>query len=151
MSIKIEELNDILLAANVKDQAMRSAIIKEAEELEASKKEERESGKAPKSKYAYTVLIRVDDPVVKKIIENTEAFITKTAESIDQSQIIERITIGASRQNDSVKKKGKINTFADYFAFIKSKFHKSEDAGVKNVSKQPVRVIALDSAEIKFN
>jgi hypothetical protein len=150
MSFNKDDIQEILIQAGI-DQKKRSEAMKIADEIEAAKKEEREAGKSPKSKYNYTVLLRVDDPEIKKVIENTEAFITKTAESIDQSQIIERITIGASRQNDSVKKKGKINTFADYFAFIKSKFHKSEDAGAKNVSKQPVRVIVLDSAEIKFS
>ena len=148
MSFNKDDLSEILIQAGI-DQKKRSEAMKIAEELEAAKKEERGGG-APKSKYNYTILIRADDPAVKKVLENTEGFICKTADTIDQATIPDRIKVASIEQNRNVRKKGKISTWAEYFRFIKSKFHKNPEAGVKNVSKEPVRVIVLDKAEIDF-
>lgn len=148
MAIKIEELQDVLLAAGVKDQALRSAIIKEAEELENSKKEEREGSKGAKSKYNYTVLVRSDNPDIKAALENTECFIAKTSEEIDQNTIPDRMVWAAREQNRNAKRRGKIFTLSDYFAFVKSKFHKNPEAGVKNVSKQPVRILVIENENL---
>lgn len=148
MAIKIEELSDLLLTAGVKDQALRTAIIKEAEELEAAKKEEREGSKGVKSKYNYTVIVRSDNADIKAALENTECFIAKTDEAIDQNTIPERMVYAAREQNRNCKKKGKIFTLSDYFAYIKSKFHKNIEAGVKNVSKQPVRIIVVEDENL---
>jgi hypothetical protein len=150
MSLTIDELNDVLLQAGVQDAKLRSSILKEARALEEDKKAEKDpSGK--KSKYNYTIVVRSDNPAIKDALENTEAFIAKTAEEVDQGTILERMKVGAIEQNRNCKKKGKIFTVADYFGFIKSKNHKIEGAGVKNVSKQPVRIIVAEKAEIDFS
>ena len=150
MSIKLDELQMILNAAGVKDAALKSAIIKEAEDLEASKKEERTSG-GPKLKNKLTVLIRTDDPSIKKFLENQAAFIVKTPETLDENTIVNRITVAAARQNQSVKKKGRIATFADYFKFIKGKHRKTDDTNVLNAVKEPVRIVVLDTEDIPFS
>jgi len=150
MSLTIDELNDVLLQAGVKDNNLRSTILKEARALEEDKKAEKEpAGK--KSKYNYTIIVRSDNPAIKDTLENTEAFIAKTAEEVDQGTVLERMKVGALEQNRSVRKRGKIHTIADYFGFIKSKNHKVEGAGVKNVSKQPVRIVVAEKAEFDFS
>jgi len=147
MSITLEELQQIAIESGL-DVKARSTLIKQAEELEAAKKEEKGSG-TPKSKSKYTVLIRGTEEQ-KKILENQEAFITKTPLDLDEDTIVNRIVVASALQNQNVKKKGKIATFADYFAFIKSKHRKTEDTGVQNVTKTPVRILVLTEAEIPF-
>ncbi len=149
MSLTKDEIAQCLIEAGL-DLPARQKAIKAIEEAEQEKKAEKEGG-AKKSKYAYTILVRSDDPAIKAALENTEAFISKTDESIDQNSIPDRIKVGAIEQNRNSKKKGKIFTYADYFRYIKSKNHKIDGAGVKNVSKEPVRILVLDKSELNFN
>lgn len=153
MAIKIEDLQMILIQSGIKDAAQRSAIIKAAQALEEEAKAEREEQKGPKLKFQYSILVRCDDPAVKKVLESTEGWITKTAEHIDQGEIINRITVASARHNESLKKKlkNKISSYAEYFRLVKGKTLKDPETGVKNVTKEPVRIIVLDQAEIKFN
>lgn len=147
MALTIEEIEQSLIQAGL-DLPSRQKAMKELKEAEIAKKEERESSKGTKSKYNYTVLVRSDNPDIKAALENTECFIAKTAEEIDQNTIPERMKVAAIEQNRNCKKKGKIFTLSDYFAAIKSKFHKNPEAGVKNVSKQPVRILMIENENL---
>ena len=147
MALTIEEIEQSLIQAGL-DLASRQKAMKEIKEAETAKKEEREGSKVAKSKYNYTVLVRSDNPDIKAALENTECFITKTAEEIDQNTIPDRMVWAAREQNRNAKRKGKIFTLSDYFAFIKSKFHKNIDAGVKNVSKSPVRILVVENENL---
>ena len=147
MSIKLDELPELLIQAGVSDAKLRTAILQTARKLEDEKKSDGPS--SPKSKSKYTVLIRGTEET-KKLLENQEAFITKTPLDLDEDTIFNRIVVASARQNESVKKKGKIVTFADYFAFIKSKFRKTDDTNVQNVTKQPVRIIVLTESDVPF-
>jgi hypothetical protein len=147
MSLTLEEIEQSLIQAGL-DLASRQKALKELKEAEAAKKEEREGNKAAKSKYNYTVIVRSDNADIKAALENTECFISKTDEAIDQNTIVDRMKVAALEQNRNCKKKGKIFTLGDYFAAVKSKFHKIPEAGVKNVSKQPVRIIVVENENL---
>lgn len=148
MSIKIDELQDILLAAGVKDQALRSAILKEAQALEDEKKEEKSDSKGPKAKNKFTVFIRCS-PEHEKLFRDSAAFILKSPEEVPDENLTGLIKESAITQNRLAKKKGKIYSFADWFAFVKGKNRKEQR--IVNTTKSPVQIIPLTEENINFN
>lgn len=144
-----EEISECLVQAGL-DPAARSKALKEIEAAEQAKKDDAAANKGQKLKNKLTVLIRTDDPIVKAALLNTAAFIVKTPESLDEDTIVNRITVSAARQNESIKRKGKIATFADWFRLIKGKHRKTEDTNVQNAVKEPVRIVVLDTEEVPF-
>ena len=152
MAIKIDELNDILLTAGVKDQALRSAIIKTAEELEQDKKADKDE--APKKgKSKHVIFIRKDEN--GKYAE--AGCLAKVPQDSDNNTLLSRIQTAAAQHNEGGGKKsnrgrkskvGKIVSYLDFFSFCKRKFTKPVDI-------QPVKdlceVIVLEDENIKFD
>ena len=148
MSLTKDEVQQALIDAGF-DLASRSKAIKAVEQLEQAKKDDAAANKGAKLKNKFTILIRGDD-AQKAILEKQEAFLVKTPEDVDEDTIIERITISAARQNQAVKRKGRIATYFDWIRLIKGKHRKTADTNVQNVGKEPVRIIVLTSEDIKF-
>jgi hypothetical protein len=148
MAIKIEDLQTILIESGIKDSALRSTIIKAAQALEEEVKADKEAQKGPKAKNKFTVLIRANADQ-KEILENTEAFLIKSPEEVDDNDILTRMKNASLEQNRNGKqRKTKITTWAEWFRNIKGKHRKPHQ--VQNVGKSPVRVIVLESEDIKF-
>lgn len=146
MSLTIDELSDLLLEQGVKDQTLRSNILKAAKELEEAKKEEK--GDAPKKgKNKLTVFIRCE-PENEKILRESAAFILKSPEETPDENLKGIIRDCSITQNRNVKRKGKINTWADFFKYIKGKNRK--EAKIVNVTKFPVQIIPLTQEDIDF-
>lgn len=155
MSIKIEELQDVLLAAGVKDQALRTAILKEAQELEDAKKQEKEDNKdGPKAKNKHVFFVRKDE-----LGNFSEAgFLAKVPSDSDNSTLLTRIQTAAARENDAKSggggkrgrksKFGKIEKYSEFFAHSKRKFNKEQNV---QPLKELVEVVILPTEEIKFD
>lgn len=154
MSIKLDELPDLLLAAGVKDQALRTAIIKEAQELEEAKKQEKEDNKdGPKAKNKHVFFVRKNEKG-----EYSEAgFLAKCPIDSDNNTLLERIQKSAAAQNDKPKsnrgrkgKGGKLVKYYDFFFHSKRAFTKEKEISIQPI-KELVEVIILPSEEIKFD
>ena len=153
MPIKIEELTDVLLAAGVKDQSLRTAILKEAQELENQKKAEREEDKidGPKAKNKHVFFVRKDE----KGNYSEAGFCAKVPQDSDNNTLLERIQKASAMQNDKPKSKrgrkgkgGKIEKYYDFFHGIKREYSKSVSIAPL---KELVEIIILPSEEIDFS
>lgn len=138
----------MIVNASVKDAAIKKAILAEAEQLEADKKAEREDSKGPKAKNKLTVFIRCA-PENEKLFRASAAFILKSPEETPDENLTDLIKESALTQNRTAKKKGKIFTWADWFAYIKGKNRKEQK--IVNTTKSPVQIIPLTEENIKFD
>jgi hypothetical protein len=166
MSIKIEELQSILIEAGIPAEK-RSEAIKLAQEVEAEKKAEREEGKAPKSKTKYVVLIRGDEAL--KVATSGGAWLVKMPDEADTSKTLDILTSAAARQNDAKgskpsggrgrpsKNAGPITSWVELFDRVKAKFLKticSESHNgrvLKVVTKEAVEIQVITSEDVSFS
>jgi hypothetical protein len=141
--IKLEELATLLNEAQL-DKDSYNKVIELAEKLEEEKAEEREANKAPKNKNKFTIVVRGDEKL-KEILQ--DGWVVKTPLEQDDNELIERMQRAVGRSNDSQKKKKfLIKTFADFFLFCKRKFTKDDDVNILPLTKEPCRVIVLESS-----
>lgn len=145
MSIKIEDLQTILIESSVSVEK-RSEIIKNAEEFERIAKEENES--APRVKQKFTVIVRGDEDLAEKV---QQAWIVRTPEDVDDNTVINRLTTAAVRHNENVKKaRHKVSLWRDMFNYVKRRTTKEQDIQVDIKTKEPVRVLVLPTEEVQF-
>jgi hypothetical protein len=147
MSLTLEEVN-VIINQNIKDPAIKAAILKDAKEIEEEKKSEKEDNKGLKAKNKLTVFIRCT-PENEKLLKESSAFVLKSQEDTPDENLVGLITETAAIQNRNCKKKGKIFTFSDWFAYVKGKSRKEQK--IVNVTKSPVQIIPLIKNEIDFN
>jgi len=145
--IKIEELTLILTQAGVTDSKVKKAIIQEAEKLEADKKADKEAESGPKAKNRFVICVRGDDKL-KEVLQ--AGYIMKVPENSDNNTILERIQKSSAEQNNSGKRKKKvnINKYSEFFAYSKRKHTKAAD--LQPITKEVVEVIVLPSEDIDF-
>lgn len=141
MAISINDLSDLMVQAGL-TAGDRAKVLKEARELEESKK----TGSAPKQKYKLTVLVRGDDALEATL---AQAFVVKTPEDQDDDTLVDRLKLAGARHNQNAKrKKSIVATFADVFRTVKRKTTKETDINVAILSKEPVRVVVLKSEQL---
>ena len=149
MAISIEELNDVLLQAGVKDQKTRDDILREAKELEAAKQAEKEADKNnPKKKKKLNIFVRCDDPTLIGTV--AAGWVVESPTDVPVEQLKERIQRQAARQNENSKKKGKVFKWSEWFQYGKTKFTKEEDCLVRTKTKEAVEIVYLEKEEIPF-
>jgi len=147
MSIKIDELQMILNSAGVKDATLKKNIILEAQKLEADKKSDKEVESGPKAKNRFVICVRGDDKL-KEVLQ--AGYVIKVPENSDNNTILERIQQSSAEQNNSGKRKKKvnINKYSEFFAYSKRKHSKAVD--IQPVTKEAVEIVILPSEEIDF-
>lgn len=139
MSLKIEEISEILIQAGL-DSSVRSKILKEAQTLEEEKKTEKQDNKEPKQKNKLIIFIRGDKDLAAKV---QSGWVVKTAESDDTNTLESRIKIAAKEQNANGRKKSIVNTFAETFQYLKRKFSKAH--AFQPMTKTCVEVVVLQN------
>ena len=143
MSLSKQEVNDILLNVGL-DATARSKVIKEIEELEKEKKEERLDSAAPKSKKQFVVVIRGDAALKDKV---QQAWVIQRKEDADNSTLVKTIAkVGKEFNLGQKRKKRMVNAFREVFQYVKRSFWKSEDILVK--TKEPCQVVFIDEEYI---
>jgi len=148
MALTLEEIQAALIEAGL-DVTNRSKAIKALQEAEEEKKKDKENNKdGPKAKNKLTVFIRCQ-PEHEKLFRESAAFVLKSPEEVPDDKLTGLIKESALTQNRNVKKKGKINTWAEWFRFVKGK-NRSEQK-IVNTTKEPVQVIPLLAEEIDFS
>lgn len=146
MAIKIDDLQEVLIQNGIEPEK-RSAIIKDLKEAELAEKEEAE--KAPRQKSKYTILIRGDAELAKVV---QQGWIVQTPEEQDDSTLVDRLKIATARHNQNLKKKKwNVELWRDVFAYIKSKTTKDPEVNVKIKTKEPVRIIVLETEKVIEN
>jgi hypothetical protein len=146
MSLTLEEVQ-MVINQNVKDPTLKAAILKDAQEVEADKKAEKDETKGPKAKNKLTVFIRCA-PENEKLLRESAAFILKSPEEVPDDKLTGLIKESAIAQNRVAKKKGKIFKWSEWFLYIKGKNRKEQK--IVNTTKEPVQVIPLITEEINF-
>jgi len=136
-----EDLQEILTQAGLNAE-QRSKVLKIAKEVENAKKEDKDDEKTPKGKNKFTIFIRGDAELAKKV---ATGWITKSPLDQDDNEAIERLQRAAKSQNEVAKrKKNPIKTWADLFKTLKSKSTKTFDTNVAVSTKDPVRVVVIE-------
>jgi hypothetical protein len=148
MSVKLTT-DEILMVINqnVKDQETKAAILADLRAIEEEKQAEKEDNKAdsPKAKNKLTVFIRCPSEHEKTFRESV-AFILKSPQGVPDENLTDLIKETALIQNRKVKRKGKINTWAEWFRLIKGTNRKEKL--IVNVTKEPVQIIPLLSESL---
>jgi hypothetical protein len=144
MPLNKEEIAQCLIQAGL-DLNARNKALKEIEEAELAKKEEREANKdGPKAKNRFVICVRGDSEL-KKILQ--AGWVVKVPESSDNNTIIDRMTKAANLQNKSRKsKKMKLFTWRDFFLACKRKNTKQHD--IQPITKEAVEVVVLEKEDI---
>ena len=143
MSLSKQEVNDILLNVGL-DATARSKVLKEIEELEKEKKEERLDSAAPKSKKQFVVVIRGDASLKDKI---QQAWVVQRKEDADNTSLVKAIAkVGKEFNLGQKRKKRMVNAFREVFQYVKRSFWKAEDILVK--TKEPCQVVFIEEEYI---
>jgi hypothetical protein len=146
MAINIDDIQEVLIQNGIGPEKS-SAIIKDIKEAADAEKEDKE--KAPRQKSKFTVLVRGDAELAKVI---QQAWIVQTPEEQDDSTLVDRLKIATAKHNNSLKKKKwAVELWRDVFAYIKSKTTKEQEVNVKIKTKEPVRVIVLETEKVIEN
>lgn len=141
MSIKLDDLQQILIEAGVKDPALRSEIIKVARETENDNKAEKEDN-GPKTKNQFGVVLLDPDGKVKGL--ELTALVVQIPEDDSLATTLDRI-YRASYDFNATKKGQKlpVKTLYEAASHVKRKFFKEANIMVK--TKVPVQVVVSDN------
>jgi len=143
MAINIDELNDLLTQAGI-ELEKRKLVLKEAEELEQEKKDEKAANKGPKATKEFVVIIR-GEPELKDKIQ--QAWIVQRKAEADNSCLVNEIKEVAREFNVGQKRQKRVvNAFRDVFRYVKRSFWKPKDIMVK--TKEPVQVVIIEKEYI---
>lgn len=146
MAINIDDIQEVLIQNGIEPEK-RSAIIKDIKDAVEAEKEEKE--KAPRQKSKFTVLIRGDAELAKVV---QQAWVVQTPDEQDDSTLVDRLKIATARHNGNLKKKKwAVELWRDVFAYIKSKTTKDPEVNVKIKTKEPARVIVLETEKVIEN
>ena len=164
MSLKIDELQAILIEAGVED-AKRSQVLKLAREAEEEAKADREAEKEGenKNKYRYVVLIRGDEETKKQVAGG--AWLAQVVEDSDGTNLQKDLVASAARQNDLLSSRAKksggrgrkskasaIQSWVELFNWLKPKvLNEVTNKGVKVKTKTPVEVQVLVDQDVPFS
>lgn len=138
MAIKIEELSDLLIQAGVEEK-IRSLVLKEAKELEATKKEDRENDASPKAKSEFVIVVRGNEELAATL---QQGWILSVPTGDDPTTLDGRFKAAMRTQMDAAKrKKPSFSSWFDFFRGVKRAFSKEQNFQPK--TKEPVRVLVL--------
>ena len=160
MSLRVEELQNILIEAGI-EADKRNVVLKLAREAEEEAKASKEAeGDENKNKYRFVVLVRGDEETQKRVAGG--AWLTQIVEDDDGTSLQRGLISAAARQNELANrpKKGKqgrkakggiIKSWVELFNWLKPKtLNEVTNKGVKIKSKMPVEVQVLETEDVPF-